>query len=136
MFKKSISWNIRAPKYPFFNEELEFLVPTFQIQFWKKSIFEASEALQKWEGMILKKTRLFRWVSSNSELEVAWASLILIITLFFCVPFFFACKQDRKLPFWLGSTHVFHQKWQNWYGVKNYWKQWRNDQKRLWLISG
>ena len=24
--KKSISWNIMAPKYPFFNEELNFLV--------------------------------------------------------------------------------------------------------------
>ena len=39
----------------------------------KQSIFEASEALQKWEGMILKKTRSF---SSNSEVEATWFCLI------------------------------------------------------------
>ena len=38
---------------------LYFLVQTFQILFFKKSIFEASEALQKYAGMILKKKRLF-----------------------------------------------------------------------------
>ena len=38
-------------------------------------IFEASEALQKWEGIILMKTRLFHWVSSNSEVEANWTSL-------------------------------------------------------------
>ena len=42
----------------------------------KQSVFEASEALQKWERMILKKTRSFCWFSSNSEVEVTWASLI------------------------------------------------------------
>ena len=42
----------------------------------KQSIFEASEALQKWEGMILKKKRLFHWLSSNSEVEATWISLI------------------------------------------------------------
>ena len=36
----------------------------------KQSIFEASEALQKWEG------RLFHWFSSNSEVEATWTSLI------------------------------------------------------------
>ena len=35
-----------------------------------------SEALQKWEGMILKKTRLFRWFSHNSEVEATWTNLI------------------------------------------------------------
>ena len=39
----------------------------------KQSIFEASEALQKWEVMILKKTRSFRWFSSNCEVEATWA---------------------------------------------------------------
>ena len=42
----------------------------------KQSIFEASEALKKWEGMILKKTMSFRWFSSNSEVEATWASMI------------------------------------------------------------
>ena len=42
----------------------------------KQSIFEASDALQKWEGIILKKTRLFCWFSSNSEVGATWASLI------------------------------------------------------------
>ena len=42
----------------------------------KQSILEASEALQKWEGMIWKKTGLFRQLSSNSEVEATWASLI------------------------------------------------------------
>ena len=52
----SISWNIRAPKYPFFNEKLKFLVQNYHTLFLKQSILEASEALKKWEGMILKKT--------------------------------------------------------------------------------
>ena len=64
-----------APKYPFFNEEFKFLVQTFHYQILKQSIFEASEALQKWDGMILKKTRLFRWFSSNSQVEATSASL-------------------------------------------------------------
>ena len=42
----------------------------------KQSIFEASEALQKSEGLILEKTRSFCWFSSNSEVEATWASLI------------------------------------------------------------
>ena len=42
----------------------------------KQSIFKASEALQKWEGMSLKKTRSFQWFLSNSEVEATWASLI------------------------------------------------------------
>ena len=55
---------------------LKFLVQTFHTYFLKQSIFEASEALQKWEGMILKKTRSFRWFFGNSEVEATWASLI------------------------------------------------------------
>ena len=44
-------------------------------------IFEAGNFWRFWgpaeiEGMILKKTRLFCWVSSNSELEATWTSLI------------------------------------------------------------
>ena len=42
--KNSISWNISAPKYQFFNEELKFLVQNFLTKFLKQSIFEASEA--------------------------------------------------------------------------------------------
>ena len=41
----------------------------------KQSIFEASEALQKWEGMILKKTWLFHQLSCNSEEATIWTSL-------------------------------------------------------------
>ena len=33
------------------------MVQTFRTSFLKQSIFKTSEALQKWEGMILKKTR-------------------------------------------------------------------------------
>ena len=42
----------------------------------KQSIFEASEALQKWEGIILKKTRSFHQYSCNSEVGItsqAWS---------------------------------------------------------------
>ena len=74
--KDSISWNIRALKYPFFNKELKFLVQNFHSQFFKQSIFEASEALKQWEGTISKKRRLFHWFSRNSELEATWISLI------------------------------------------------------------
>ena len=42
----------------------------------KQSIFEASEAVQKWERKILKKKRLFLWFSSNSKVETTWTSLI------------------------------------------------------------
>ena len=42
----------------------------------KQSIFEASEALQKWEGMISKKRRSLCWFSRNSEVEATWISLI------------------------------------------------------------
>ena len=66
--KNSISWNIRALKYPFFNKESKILVQIFHTWFLKQSIFEPSVALQKWEGMILKKR--------NSEVEATWASLI------------------------------------------------------------
>ena len=38
------------------DEELELFVQTFKISFLKQSIFEGSEALQKWEGKILKTT--------------------------------------------------------------------------------
>ena len=41
----------------------------------KHSIFEASEALQKWEGLVLKKTKTFHWFSCNSEVEATWTSL-------------------------------------------------------------
>ena len=74
--KNSFSWNIKAPKYPFFNDELKFLVQNFHSQFFKQSIFEASEAPKQWEGIISKKRRLFYWVSRNFELEATWISLI------------------------------------------------------------
>jgi hypothetical protein len=42
----------------------------------KQSIFEASEALQKWEEMILKKKSSFHWLLCNSEEVTTWISLI------------------------------------------------------------
>ena len=73
----------------------------------KQSIFEASEALQKWEGMILQETRLF-----NSEVEATWASLIgwTHKTSKLCTSF---CHlQPKKNPFfWLIVFHmIFEQK--------------------------
>ena len=42
----------------------------------KESMFEASEALQKMEGMKKIKLMSFHQYSSNSEVEATWASLI------------------------------------------------------------
>ena len=69
-----------------FNEELKYLVRTFHNWFLKQSTFEASEALQNLEGMILKKTRWFCWVLSNFEVEEAGNFLIIKPKSNFCVP--------------------------------------------------
>jgi hypothetical protein len=62
-------------KYTFFNEELKFLFQTFHTYFLNQSIFEASEALQNTEGMILKKNPRYFYLC-NSEVETTWISLI------------------------------------------------------------
>ena len=74
--KNWISWNIRAPKAPVFNEALKFFVKTFDTWFLKQSIFEASEAPKQWEGTISKRRRSFCWFLYNFELEATWISLI------------------------------------------------------------
>ena len=75
----------------------------------KQSIFEASEALQKWEGIILKKTRSFCWFSSNSEVEATWISFI-----------GWPHKMSTKYLFWNKSVmHIAHRAWINdlWYYI-------------------
>ena len=73
MVKNSLSWNIRACKYLFFNKEFKFLVKNFHTQFLKQSMFEASEALHKVDGI---KTTSFHQYSWNSEVETTWIRLI------------------------------------------------------------
>ena len=52
--KNSISWISRAQEYPFFNKEWSRL---FLLNFWSSQSFETFKALQKWEGIMSKKTR-------------------------------------------------------------------------------
>ena len=59
--KNAISWNTRAPKYPFFNEELKILVQNFS--------YLISEAVNFWGPAVMR-------FLLNSELEDTWISLI------------------------------------------------------------
>ena len=51
-----------APKYPFFYEELKFLVQNVYTEFLKWSIFVAFEALQQVEGTKKNKTKVVRLI--------------------------------------------------------------------------
>ena len=59
-----------------FQQGINFFNPNFSYLIFKQSIFEASKALQKWEGMILMKRMSFCWFLRNSEVEASWISLI------------------------------------------------------------
>ena len=71
--KNSISWNIRTPKYPFFNKELKFLVQNFHTQFFKQSIFDASEAMR---GNNFKEKKVSPLIFTQFLVEVTWISVI------------------------------------------------------------
>ena len=63
--KNSISWNIRPPKYPFFNFGSKLFILNFEaVNFW--GFWGPAEM----RGNNFEEKRLLCWFSSNSEAEV------------------------------------------------------------------
>ena len=70
--KNSISWNIRAPKYPFFNEELKIWSKLFILNFWSSQFLRLLRPCRNERKWFWRK----QGRSVDSEVEATWASLI------------------------------------------------------------